>query len=99
MSEQIDRLKLQVGRTVHRITALLDDFDSLQDAVGGSLPSMQSASEAERLEITAGLLGFDADLPDRLRRTAVSLAELVALLDQADEAEGWLRRRLKDLKP
>ena len=98
MSEQIDRLKLQVGRTVRRITALLD-FDSLQDGVGRSLQSRESASEAEKLEITAGLLGFDADLPDRLRRTALSLAELLALLDQADEAEGWLRRRLKDLKP
>jgi hypothetical protein len=99
MSEHIDHLKLQVGRTVRRITALLDDFDSLQDDVGRTLPSIQRASEAEKLEITAGLLGFDAELPDRLRRTALSLAELLALLDHADEAEEWLRRRLKELNP
>jgi hypothetical protein len=74
-----------------------------QEGQGGAPPRPPTlvdsrGSEAEKLEITAGLLGFDAELPDRLRRTAGSLAELLALLDQADEAEGWLRRRLKDLE-
>ena len=55
--EPIERLRLDVGRTMRRIGDLLGDFDRLQDDLGRALPSLGELSHAERVEAVSALLG------------------------------------------
>ena len=99
--EPIERLRLDVGRTMRRIGDLLGDFDRLQDDLGRALPSLGELSHAERVEAVSALLGFDATLQQRLREASRELATLLEKLNEGDSqlsAEQWLRNRLDELK-
>jgi hypothetical protein len=93
----LEHLRLHFGEAMRQIESLVRDLDALPHELCRALPSVPELSQAERVKAASALLGFDADLQQRLRETALKFGALLENLDGDTAFRAWLRRRLDEL--
>ena len=72
---------------MRQIESMVRDLDALQHELGRALPSVPELSQAERVTAASALLGFDADLPQRLRETALKFGGLLEISTATQHSE------------
>jgi hypothetical protein len=93
----LEHLRLYLGEATRQIESMVRDHNAIQHELGRALPSVRELSQAERVKAASALLGFDADLQQRLCETALKFGALLENLDGDTAFRGWLRRRLDEL--
>jgi hypothetical protein len=90
---QTEILRRQVTRTIEHGTALIADLKTLARGFDALVPELADATQRERWEEMARLVGVDAAIPDDVAALIEALADVLAGLTSADAGRGWVEHQ------
>lgn len=96
--DSLELLRGLITTTIQHGTDLIADLKALDDNFPKLMPSLDELTAAEREGQVARLVGFDEDMPERLRQLVENLADVLAGLTTADGGMKWLEHQLSRLE-